>query len=95
MYTIARLHVNMAPRVNSELLEAELNKLKKVDLIAIIINKRVPDDVNLSDEVIRGLGFNCECDLPGRTGETSACGVMISGANLKLECELKGLQNLK
>lgn len=55
----------MAPIVTVDEIESELKKLKKDDLIRIIINKKVPDDLTLSECIVEVIDARSECEVCG------------------------------
>lgn len=53
---------NMEPPLVVDEIESELKRLKKDDLIRIIVNRKVPDDLSLSESLVDMIesGYSCE-----------------------------------
>lgn len=53
---------NMEPSLVLDEIETELKRLRKDDLIRIILNRKVPDDLSLSESLVDVIQFRYSCE---------------------------------
>lgn len=78
--------------VSQEEIESEMNKLRKSDLIRIIITKNVPSDLNISEKVLNAINLsenrNLLCDKQ-QIDEMNGTNLKTDITNISLKCDLK------
>lgn len=70
-------------------IEAELNRLKKADLIRIIINKKVPSELTLSDGVVKSIEYCGERESEPKPDDVKERDIASNAKLLSLKCDLK------